>query len=111
MKTTIISKNFGTQTIDTDTFNPYLVSSSSTIFKVIETIFNRWFEYSTQDGAPMAKDIEGMYYGEADQPAIYNKRGAIIGGIENFIEEVIDRGLHVVNTKQICQMDIEAAFE
>jgi hypothetical protein len=110
MKTTIISKNYGTQTIDLNSFNPMMASVESTIFKVIEHIWNEWFDYSTQAGAPMAKDIEGMYYGECDQPAIYSKKGAIRDGIEIFMQELIENNKSVVTTKDIAKMDIEAAF-
>lgn len=110
-KISIISKNYGSQSINIETFNPQFASSESTIFKIIEHIFNQWFDYNTQPGAPMAKDIRGMYLGEADQPAIYSKKGAIRQGIENFIEEVKEKGLKVINTKQVMQMDIESAFE
>lgn len=112
MKITIISKTFGMQTIDTDTFNSFFVSSSSTIFKCVEHIFNEWFDKYTQPGAPMAKDIEGMYYGECDQPAIYTKRGAIIEAIENMIAELLESNKEsvVLNTRQLLSMDLEATF-
>ena len=112
-KIKIISKLYGTQEIDLDTFSAEHASSNSTIFRVIEHMFDRWYEYNTEPGAPMAKDIMGMYYGEADQPAFYYKRGAIIDGIENFLELVSeDNGSkYVYTTKDIVKMDIEAAFE
>lgn len=112
MKVTIISKNYGTQVIDTDTFDAGYASTSSTIFKVIEHIFNEWFEYRTQPGAPMNKDILGMYEGECDQPAIYSKKGAIRQAIENMIEELLEDGKEAIRltTAQIVKMDIEAAF-
>lgn len=112
-KIKIISKLYGTQEIDLDTFSANNASSNSTIFRVVEHIFNDWYEYNTEPGAPMGKDIIGMYYGEGDQPAIYSKRGAIIGGIENFLELVSeDNGSKsVYTTKDIVKMDIEAAFE
>lgn len=112
MKISIVSKNYGSQTIDTNNFNPAFASTSSTIFKVIEHIFNEWFDYNTQPGAPMSKDIEGMYYGECDQPAIYSKKGAIRQGIENLIEAVSEwnKPSVILNTSQIIKLDIESAF-
>lgn len=110
MKVSILSKNYGNQTIDLENFNPMYASVESTIFKVIEHIFNEWFDHNTQPGAPMGKDIQGMYYGECDQPAIYSKKGAIRQGIENFVECVRESGKKVVSTKDIVKMDIESAF-
>ena len=111
MKTTIISRNYGSQVIDTETFNPSFASASSTVFKIIEHIFNDWFDHATEPGAPMSRDIQGMYNGEVGQPAIYYKRGAIIGGLEILIEEITERGLKIVNTRDIQKMDIECAFQ
>ena len=113
MRITVVSKNYGSQSINTDTFSPHLVSTGSTIFKIVEHLFNDWYDHHTQPGAPMRKDIEGMYYGEGDQPAIYGKRGAIIGGIENLIEacQEMDKPIVILNTKQISNLDIECAFE
>jgi hypothetical protein len=113
MKITIVSKLYGRQTIDTDNFIASYASTSSTVFQVIEHIFNDWFDYNTQPGAPMGRDIEGMYYGEGDQPAIYSKKGAIRQGIESLIEllQETEKPSVIVTTKDIMKMDIEAAFE
>lgn len=108
---TIISKKYGTQKIDTDNFDPSTVSKGSTIFQVVEHMFNEWYDYNTQPGAPGSRDIPGMYYGECDQPAIYSRIGAIQQGIENFIEAAIESGKKLFTTKDIVRMDIEAAFE
>lgn len=112
MRFTIISKNYGTQSIDTEKFNPQLASTESTIFKVVEHIFNEWFDHNTQPGAPLGKDIEGMYYGECDQPPIYSKKGAIRQGIENVIEHLIDTGKEYckLTTRDLQKIDVEAAF-
>lgn len=107
----IISKNYGSQTINLDTFEPRLASVNSPIFKIVEHMFNEWYDHSTQPGAPMCKDIEGMYFGECDQPAIYSVKGAIRQGIENLIEEAKERDFKVLNTAQIMKLDIECAFE
>ena len=112
MKISIVSKNYGNQTINTENFSAHMASTGSTIFQVIEHIFNEWFSYNTQPGAPMGKDIIGMYEGECDQPAIYSKKGAIRQGIENLIEAMLETGKDsvVLNTRQIMALDIEAAF-
>lgn len=107
----IISKKYGSQKIDLNNYNPMAASYESPIFKMIEHIFDEWFAYRTQPGAPMAKDIKGMYHGEEGQPAIYHKRGAIVGGIENMIEEIKELGKSLITTKDLIKMDIEAAFE
>lgn len=112
MKTiTIQSKNYGTQRININSFNHEMAATSSTIFKVVEHIFNDWFDHNTQPGAPLAKDIEGCYFGYCDQPAIYSKKGAIREGIGNLINEAIESGKSLLTTKDILKMDIEAAFE
>jgi len=110
-KVSIVSKNYGSQTINLENYNPRFAATDSTVFKIVEHMFNEWFEHSTQTGAPMGKDIQGMYYGECDQPAIYSIKGAIRQGIENLIEEIKERGFKIVNTAQIMRMDIECAFE
>lgn len=112
MKTlTIISKNYGSQSINVDTFNPEMASASSTVFKIVEHMFNEWFDHNTQPGAPLAKDIEGCYFGYCDQPAMYSKKGAIRQGIENLIQEAIELGKSILTTKDILKMDIECAFD
>jgi len=109
--TTIISKNYGRQTINVETLDASTVSMDSTIWKIVEHMFNEWYDYNTQPGAPMGKDIEGMYYGEGDQPAIYSKRGAIQQGVETLIDFLREDPKPIINTKQILAMDIECAFE
>lgn len=109
----IVSKNYGSQKINTENYIPQFAATDSTAFKVVEHIWNNWFDHATQPGAPMGKDIQGMYYGEGDQPAIYTKKGAIRQGIENIIEYCLEKGTAsiVVNTKDIIGMDVECAFE
>lgn len=110
MKISIISKNYGNQSINTETYNPMFAAVDTPVFKIIEHIFDEWYSHNTEPGAPMAKDIEGMYYGEGDQPAIYSKKGAIRQGIENLIEIAQESGKPVINTRDILKMDIESAF-
>jgi hypothetical protein len=111
MKLQIITKNFGTQNIDTDNFDENSVSKNSTIYKIVEHLFNEWYDYNTQDGSPMGRDYKGMYNGECDQPAIYVKSGAIIDGISVLIAEAIELGKSVLTSKEIAKFDIECAFE
>jgi hypothetical protein len=112
MNISLITKNFGSQSINTDTFDPSRVSSSSTIFKAIEWIFNEWYEHNTQPGAPLGKDIICCYNGWGDgEPAIFSKRGAIIGGIENLIEYALESKKQVFNSRELRAIDIECAFE
>lgn len=58
----------------------------------------------------MAKDLEGMYYGECDQPAIYTKRGAIIQAIEDMIELAKETGKTRITSRDLIIMDLEAAW-
>jgi hypothetical protein len=111
MKLQIITKNYGTQNIDTNMFDENFVSKNSTIYKIVEHLFNEWYEYNTQDGSPMGSDYKGMYNGECDQPAIYIKSGAIRDGISVLISEAIELGKSVLTTKEIVKFDIESAFE
>lgn len=110
MIVTILSKQYGSQKINLETFAPHMAPTSCTAFKVVEHMFDQWYEHNTQPGAPMGKDIIGMYEGEGDQPAIYSKKGAIRQGIENLIEEVRESGRQLITTKDVLKMDIEAAF-
>lgn len=111
MTTTIISKNYGSQKIDINNFNVLSLPTNCTIFKIIEHMFNDWFEHNTQPGAPLGKDIEGMYFGEGDQPAIYSKKGAIQQGVEVLVELLLESPKSVITTKDIMRMDIECAFQ
>ena len=111
MKITILSKKYGSQVINTDTFQAHKASSKSTAFQIIEHIFNDWYDHNTQPGAPMGTDIQGMYYGEGDQPAIYTRSGAIRQGIEIMIDEATETNRTLITTKDIIKMDIEAAFD
>lgn len=112
MQLTIITKNYGTQHINTDTFAPMMASAGSTIFKAIEHIFNDWYESRTKPGCAMARDIVGMYNGDGDQPAIYHKSGAIRGGIETFIEIAEEnKSKNIYNSRDLNMLDIESAFE
>ena len=109
MQVKIISKNFGTQVIDTDNYL-LKVRKTDTLYQCVKHIFCEWIEEATEAGAPMAKDIKGMYYGEADQPAIYDSHGAILQAIENLIEEAEVENITVITTKKLLEMDLEAAF-
>lgn len=111
MKTKIITKLYGIQIIDTDTFIAEMASSKSTVFRAVEHIFNEWFAHNTQQGAPLAKDIELCYYGSEEQRAIYSKKGAIRKGIENLIQYIIENKLHCLSTNDFYKADIECAFE
>ena len=111
MKLKIITQNYGTQNIDTDIFDENSESQNSTIYKIVEHIFNEWYDYNTQDGSPMGNDYKGMYNGEYDQPPIYMKSGAIRDGISVLISEAIELGKSVLTTKEIVKFDIESAFE
>lgn len=109
MQVSIISKNYGRQTIDSDnTFSVF--NENSTVFKIVEHLFNEWFKHNTEPGAPMRESIEGMYYGDCDQPATCDIRGAIEDGIEIALEEIRTLGKKVISTKDFLNMDIESAF-
>jgi hypothetical protein len=82
-------------------------SPSHAVFQYVEKKFDEWFEHNTQPGAPMGKDIQGMYYGEADQPAIYSKKGAIQQAIENAIDQANEDNKPVL----LSSFGIECAFE
>lgn len=111
MKLTVISKNYGNQTINTDTYIPEYAACDTPLFKIIEHIFSEWYNHNTQPGAPMGKDIQGMYFGEGDQPAIYSVKGAIRQGIQNLIDLAVESGKQIFNTADIVKLDIESAFE
>ncbi len=109
---TIISKNYGTQTIYVESYDPWMAATNSTLFKIIEHMFNDWWDKHTEPGAPLWKDVIGCYNGWGeDEPAIFSKKGAIRGGIEMLIELAQEENLSVVTTKDILKMDIECAFE
>lgn len=95
----VLCKN-GLQVIG-EGFDVYKVSSSAPIFKAVEAVFNQWYKQQSQD----TKD---MYY---SSDAIYTTRGAIIGGIENVIEYMVELNKNYITTKEFAEIDIEAAFE
>ena len=74
-----------------------LSSSSHPVFQYVEQRFWKWI-----DSAP--HDVKDMYFSE---DAIYEKKGAIIGAIENAIEEANEAGKPII----LSECDIEAAFD
>lgn len=108
---TIKSKNFGIIKINSNTFNPMFASVSSPIFKLVEHMFNDWYEHHTQKGAPCCEDIILCYEGDIDQPAIYSKKGAIRQAIENLVEYMTENNITFLTTKEIYKADLEAAFQ
>jgi hypothetical protein len=82
-------------------FDVYKVSSSAPLFKAVEAVFNQWYVQQPQD----TKD---MYY---STDAIYTTCGAIIGGIENVIEYMVENKKTYITTKEFSKIDIQAAFE
>ena len=104
----VVSKNYGVQEIDLETFNPARCKGS-TIYQVVQHIFQSWYDYMTEPGAP--GEYQAKYCGDIDQPAIYDVHGAIVQGVETFIEIAQETGIRVWNTRQISALDIEAAFE
>lgn len=74
-----------------------LSSPSHPVFQYIEQRFWKWI-----DSAP--HDVKDMYFSE---DAIYEKKGAIIGAIENAVEEANETGKPVI----LANADIECAFE
>ena len=110
MKITIITRRFGSQVIDTETFIPERAAASSTIFKCFEFIFDNWYEAATAPGVGMGKDIEGMYCGEGDQPAIYSRRGAIIEAMEILIEDAQENSKSLYTSRDLQKLDVEGCF-
>ena len=105
---TIISKNYGTQKIWIDSFDSNKASKLSTIYKVVEHIFNDWYSHASA-GQP---DVVGCYNGWGeDEPALYSKVGAIRQGIGDLIDYAIENKLSVMTTKQIQNIDLEATFQ
>lgn len=74
-----------------------LSSPSHPVFQYVERKFWNWIE-----SAP--KDVKDMYFSE---DAIYDKRGAIVGAIENAVEEANEEGKPV----DLAIFDLECAFE
>jgi hypothetical protein len=108
MTLTIITKNFGTQTIDTEWFAAYKVSPSSTVFKAIEHLFDEWYDDECKHNPDVAPCYNG--WGE-DEPAIYHKRGAIVDAIEAMIEIVHETNKKVLTSRDLMNMDLEACFQ
>lgn len=103
MKLTLISKNYGSQVIDTENFAWYFASTSSTVYKVVEHIFNDWYESSP--------DWVRCQYDANDSESIYSYVGAIRDGIKLFLEVAEEKNLSRVTTRDISNWDIEAAFQ
>jgi hypothetical protein len=108
---TIKSKNFGFININPDTFNPTMASRDSSIYKLVEYVFNKWFTDNTQNGAPLAREIELCYFGSCEQPAMYSISGAIRQGIETIIEHMVESNITYITTKELNSVDIESAFQ
>lgn len=76
-----------------------LSSPSHPVFQYIENKFWNWIESSNP-----ASEYKEMYFGE---DAIFEKRGAIVGAIENALDEANESGKPV----DLSRFDIECAFE
>ena len=110
-KITIKSKKFGLININTENYNPMFASVESPIFKLVEHIFNDWYEHNTQSGAPCSSDIILCYEGSDEQPPFYSKTNAIRQGIENLLEYMAEENISFITTKDIYKADLEAAFQ
>lgn len=109
MKIKFISKTYGIEFIDTDTYEPIKAKTSSTIFKCVEYLFEKWFETAQSE-------YRAMYLGEEDCPAIFTRKGAIRNGIELFIENIVEtfegNDFLTLDTCHLLKyLDIEAAFQ
>lgn len=106
MQLTLISRNYGTQTIDTQTFRPLRARTDSTIYQIVEHIFEQWFENAhSSQVAPYQHNYEGG--------AAYNKRGAINQAMDLIIDIAEERDVEAltITTRELQNWDIEAAFE
>ena len=104
MLLTIVSKNYGTQTIDTDTFSGRAQKSSSTIYQICEHLFNQWAE----NCHPFALE---PYQSWDEQASHFSKRGAILAAMDMILEVAEERKASKITTRDIQNMDIEASFE
>ena len=105
MKIKFISKLYGIEFIDTETYEPIKAKTSSTIYKCVEHLFEKWFETASSE-------YRAMYLGEEGCPAIFKRKGAIRNGIELFIENIVEtfegRDFMILDTKFLVKY---AAFQ
>jgi hypothetical protein len=112
MTITFKTKLFGDQKIDMSSAEPWMMSRQTAIWKAVEYMFDKWFEKNTAKGAPMRKDIMGMYHGEIGQPATQSREGAIEEGIAIFFQQVEQQKEKTIfTTVDLQEMDIESAFQ
>lgn len=111
MKFTLISKEYGTQVIDTEVVTAFNVALDSVIFKIVEHLFDKWYNDNTEAGAPFAREIRTCYYGDWDTPAEYSRTDAIKDGIELLIDSALESGKNIITTKDVLSYDIIPAFE
>lgn len=104
-----VSKNYGSQVIDTESYAPWKASVSSPLFQMIEYLFDEWYESRASND----REIVAMYNGDGDEPACYSKKGAVRGGIEVAIEiaQESKKDFMVITSRDLMKMDIECAFE
>jgi hypothetical protein len=81
MKTTIVSKKYGSQVIDLESVKVSDFKTNSTVFKIVEYLFNEWFEYNTQSGAPLAKDIKGCFVDGEKMRLLYIVKGELLSKV------------------------------
>lgn len=71
------------------------------VFKYVEAMFEEWFSYQS-------KDTHQCYLGWGeDEPAAFERKGAIRQAIEDMFEEMQETGKPV----HVHSFDVEAAFQ
>lgn len=76
-----------------------LLKTDSWLFQTVEKLFDKWI-----DSTNPASEYQDKYFSE---DAIYTKKGAIRGAIENMMNEMAEEG---VKWGYLNNFDIEAAF-
>jgi hypothetical protein len=108
----VVTKKFGTFTIDVVEIVPDLLPTSHPLYQMVEQLYNEWYDNRMAQGGLRAKDTRGMYFGEGDQPAIYSRDGAIVEGMNALVEYITERERTTITSKEIWhKADITAVFE
>ena len=84
------------------------VKTTDLIFGLIETEFDEWFDYYSENN----RDIELVYKGSCEQEPLATKKGAILYAIELISYYMEEEDINYMTWEQIKkQVDFEGAFE
>ena len=99
MKLTIISRDFGTININSETYVAEYAATNTPIFQLVEYVFDMWYEKADQN-------LKHLY-----EVGAINRKGAVRRGIQALIDYMVECKVSLITTAKFYQVEFEEAFE